>query len=158
MGLIDHRAVGTKLTILRELSNGQLQACGWVYYPDMPPGAYNGEDALRRDLWSLMTNDAPSVFFVRVEHLADIPADLYLSGSIARALFARPIPATGREQVAEAIECLKRARDLLKASDNRNTLARVQAALSSAKGAARIQSSRAIRLTLRSDDTPAVEG
>jgi hypothetical protein len=60
-------------------------------------------------------------------------------------LCAQPLPPTGREQVAEAIECLKRARDLLKASDNKQTLARVRLALSSAKGAARIQIGREVR-------------
>jgi hypothetical protein len=60
-------------------------------------------------------------------------------------LCAQPLPATGKEQVAEAIECLQRARKLLKAADNRRTLNRVRLALSSAKGAARIQASRAVR-------------
>lgn len=43
-----------------------------------------------------------------------------------------------RERVAEAIQCLQRARDLFKLTDNQRTLARVRSALSSAKGAARM--------------------
>lgn len=63
-------------------------------------------------------------------------------------LCGQPLPATGREQVAEAIECLQRARYLLKASGNKQTLARVRLALSSAKGAARIQCGRETRARL----------
>lgn len=77
-------------------------------------------------------------------HKSDPSLDTYQIGeeTLDVALCDQPLPATGAEQVAEAIECLKRARDLLKEADNRQTLKRVQLALSSAKGAARIQSSR----------------
>lgn len=60
-------------------------------------------------------------------------------------LCAQPLPDTGAEQVQEAIECLRRARDLLKASDNLRTLLRVRSAISSANGAARIQEYRETR-------------
>lgn len=63
-------------------------------------------------------------------------------------LCAQPLPATGYGQAQEAVECLRRARDLLKAADNKQTLARVEAALSSAKGAVRIQRGRETRLMI----------
>jgi hypothetical protein len=79
------------------------------------------------------------------EHRGDLDSYTTDEERIDVDLCAQPLPPTGREQVAEAIECLKRARDLLKASGNRQTLARVRLALSSAKGAARIQISRDVR-------------
>lgn len=60
-------------------------------------------------------------------------------------LCAQPLPPTGEQQVDEAIECLRRARDLLKASMNLRTLLKVRCALSSAKGARRIQTGRRVR-------------
>lgn len=56
-----------------------------------------------------------------------------------------PFPQTGYDQVKEAIECLQRARDLLKASGNLRTLLRVRSAISSARGALRIQDCRDAR-------------
>jgi hypothetical protein len=61
-------------------------------------------------------------------------------------LCAQPFPDTGAQQVQEAIECLQRARDLLKASGNLRTLLRVRSAISSARGAARIQEYRRARM------------
>lgn len=84
----------------------------------------------------------------RAEHLDTFSWD---DPTIVIDLCAQPLPGTGREQAEQALECLRRARDLLKAAGNLQTLARVQAAISSAKGAVRIQSGRETRAKLEAD-------
>lgn len=62
-------------------------------------------------------------------------------------LFQEPTP---KQQAQTALGLLKHARKLIKAADNRRTLARIDAAISSARGAVRIQDYRETRARVRS--------
>lgn len=65
-------------------------------------------------------------------------------------LCAQPLPDSDVAKAREAVECLRRARDLLKASNNKQTLKRVEAALSGALGAVRINEGRAVKTAVDS--------
>jgi hypothetical protein len=52
---------------------------------------------------------------------------------------------TDAERVDRALELLREARELIKAAGNKRTLARIRLAISSCKGARRIQASRRVR-------------
>lgn len=63
----------------------------------------------------------------------------------ARGSGAVTINITDELRARHGVALLARARELFKAADNRRTVARVRSAISSAKGAVRIQASRRVR-------------
>jgi hypothetical protein len=71
--------------------------------------------------------------------------DAELDGFSVEPCYTPPAPRTDAERVERALALLIEARALLKTADNKRTAARVEAAISSCRGARRIQGYRTTR-------------
>jgi hypothetical protein len=60
---------------------------------------------------------------------------------------------TDEDRAKLGLELLEAARDLFKRADNKRTVERIRSAISSAKGAVRIQEGRAVRVQVQAPDT-----
>lgn len=129
--LIDHENPGRKLSLQRQDPNGQWVSWSQLFYEG---DEREGCDAAAFASWirECVAKYPGFTWRVKVTTTEFVDVGRYASTE-------------GRRQVAEGIACLQRARALFKAAGNLRTLERVRLALSSAKGAARIQIGREIR-------------